>query len=177
MRCDEVALAIELAAAEGWNPGLNDADCFFAADADGFLVGELAGRGVGCISAVSYAGTFGFIGLYIVRPEFRGRGYGMRLWQAGMERLQGHNVGLDGVVARQANYAKSGFRLAHRNVRYRGALRRRKLLRRSCRRRKSDLRRCANMIGKYFRRGGMSFCGRGSVSRRRERLRRSEVVE
>ena len=44
----------------------------------------------------------------------------MRLWQAAMARLQGHNVGLDGVVAQQSNYARSGFRLAYRNVRYRG---------------------------------------------------------
>ena len=40
-------LAIDLAAAEGWNPGLNDAECFFAADVNGFLIGELAGKMVG----------------------------------------------------------------------------------------------------------------------------------
>ena len=120
MRRDEVAFAIELAAREGWNPGLSDAECFFAADAGGFLVGELDGRPIGCISAVSYAGRYGFIGLYIVREEHRGQGHGLRLWQAAMERLSGHNVGLDGVVAQQANYARSGFRLAYRNVRHRG---------------------------------------------------------
>ncbi|AMO24146.1 GNAT family N-acetyltransferase [Ramlibacter solisilvae] len=120
MRREELAFAIELAAREGWNPGLHDAECFHAADPDGFLVGELAGDPIACISAVSYAGRYGFIGLYIVRPEFRGQGYGWRLWQAGMARLGGHNVGLDGVVAQQGNYAKSGFRLAYRNVRYRG---------------------------------------------------------
>ena len=98
MRREEVALAIDLAAAEGWNPGINDAACFFTADANGFLIGELAGNMVGCISAVSYAGRFGFVGLYIVRPEFRGRGFGIQLWQAAMARLQGHNIGLDGVL-------------------------------------------------------------------------------
>ena len=118
MRREELAFAIDLAAREGWNPGLNDAECFFAADPGGFLMGELAGEPIGCISAVSYAGRYGFIGLYIVRPEFRGRGYGMRIWQAAMARLGGHNIGLDGVPAQQGNYAKSGFRLAYRNVRY-----------------------------------------------------------
>ena len=118
MRREELAFAIDLAAREGWNPGLNDAECFFAADPGGFLMGELAGEPIGCISAVSYAGRYGFIGLYIVRPEFRGRGYGLRMWQAAMPRLSGHNVGLDGVPAQQGNYAKSGFRLAYRNVRY-----------------------------------------------------------
>jgi GNAT superfamily N-acetyltransferase len=120
MRREELAFAIDLAAQEGWNPGLHDAGCFYSADPGGFLIGELAGEPAGCISAVSYAGRYGFVGLYIVRPEFRGRGYGLRLWQAALDRLQGHNIGLDGVVAQQGNYARSGFRLAYRNVRYRG---------------------------------------------------------
>jgi ribosomal protein S18 acetylase RimI-like enzyme len=120
MRREELALAVDLAAAEGWNPGMNDADCFFAADSNGFLIGELAGKAVGCISAVSYAGRFGFLGLYIVMPAYRRCGFGIQLWQAALGRLQGHNIGLDGVLAQQGNYAKSGFRLAYRNVRYRG---------------------------------------------------------
>jgi GNAT superfamily N-acetyltransferase len=120
MRREELAFAIDLAAREGWNPGLNDAECFFSADPDGFLIGELDGEPIGCISAVSYAGRYGFVGFYIVRREFRGQGYGLRLWEAGLTRLRGHNVGLDGVLAQQSNYARSGFRLAYRNVRYRG---------------------------------------------------------
>ena len=119
MRRDEVAFAVDLAAQEGWNPGLNDAECFHVADPSGFLIGELRGEPIGCISAVSYGGRFGFIGLYIVRPAFRGRGFGLRLWQAALARLAKHNVGLDGVVAQQPNYARSGFRLAYRNVRFR----------------------------------------------------------
>lgn len=120
MRREELAFAIDLAAREGWNPGLHDAACFFATDPGGFLIGELDGEPVGCISSVSYNGAYGFVGLYIVRPELRGQGYGWRLWQAGLARLSGHNVGLDGVVAQQSNYARSGFRLAYRNVRYQG---------------------------------------------------------
>ena len=116
MRRDELPFAIDLAAREGWNPGVYDAESFFAADPGAFLIGELQGEPVGCISAVSYAGRYGFVGLYIVRPEFRGHGHGMRLWEAAMVRLRGHNIGLDGVVAQQANYARSGFHLAHRNV-------------------------------------------------------------
>jgi len=120
MRREELAFAIDLAAREGWNPGLHDAECFFSADAGGFLIGELGDEPIGCISAVSYAGRYGFVGLYIVRPEFRGQGFGLRLWDAAHVRLRGHNIGLDGVVAQQGNYAKSGFRFAYRSVRYRG---------------------------------------------------------
>src|SRR5262249_48367099 len=116
----EVELAIEWAAAEGWNPGLRDARCFFAADPDGFFVAEHNGRAVGCVSAVAYDACFGFLGLYIVQPEFRGQGIGTRLWTTAMSYLGARNVGLDGAVAQQAHYSKSGFRLAHRNMRFGG---------------------------------------------------------
>jgi hypothetical protein len=120
MRREEVDLAIELAAREGWNPGLHDARYFAEADPAGFLIAEVDGRLAGCLSAVSYDGRFGFIGLYIVVPEWRGQGIGWRLWTQGMQRLAGHLVGLDGVPAQQDNYRKSGFVLAWRNVRYAG---------------------------------------------------------
>lgn len=119
MQPPEVSLAVAWASAEGWNPGRHDESAFLAQDPAGFLVGELNGKPIATISAVRYAG-FGFIGFYIVAPEQRGRGYGLRLWQAAMAQLEGMPIGLDGVVAQQANYRKSGFALAHRNVRYEG---------------------------------------------------------
>jgi GNAT superfamily N-acetyltransferase len=112
--------AIDWAAAEGWNPGLDDAACFRAADPAGFLVACLGGEPVASISVVRYADAFGFLGFYIVRPDQRGRGIGYRLWQAGLAHLDGCTVGLDGVVAQQGNYARSGFVLAHRNLRFGG---------------------------------------------------------
>ncbi|PVE20399.1 GNAT family N-acetyltransferase [Microvirga sp. KLBC 81] len=120
MERHDLEVVIEWAAAEGWNPGLNDADCFQAADPMGFLVGSLGDEPVASISVVRYSSAFGFLGLYIVRQDQRGRGFGYRLWQAGMEYLGDRTVGLDGVVAQQGNYARSGFVLAHRNVRFGG---------------------------------------------------------
>ncbi|MHC1761202.1 MAG: GNAT family N-acetyltransferase [Negativicutes bacterium] len=114
----EMSRLIDWAADEGWNPGLHDAACFYETDPRGFFIGELRGVPVGCISAVAYNDAFGFVGFYIVKPEFRGRGYGYRLWQAAMEYMKGRNVGLDGVVAQQENYQKSGFHFAYNNIRY-----------------------------------------------------------
>lgn len=111
---------VDWAAGEGWNPGLTDADCFYAADPAGFLVGQLDGEPVACISVVTYQPAFAFLGFYIVKPERRGQGYGFHLWQHGMARLGDRVVGLDGVIAQQENYRKSGFVLAHRNVRFGG---------------------------------------------------------
>ena len=123
---EEAATAVEWAAAEGWNPGLSDLGCFLA-QAPGLFLGVETGGGVeeggrlaSVIAATRYGADFGFIGFYIARPEVRGQGLGMMVWQAAMARLSGRLVGLDGVVAQQANYRKSGFSLAWNNIRFGG---------------------------------------------------------
>ena len=117
---DEVETAIAWAAREGWNPGVGDAAAFLAQDADGFL-GLFAGEDLASlISAVTYGPAFGFIGFYICRPDLRGQGFGLAVWDAALERLGSRAVGLDGVLAQVDNYARSGFVLAHRNIRYGG---------------------------------------------------------
>lgn len=116
----DVDLAIGLAAREGWNPGLADADSFYAADPEGFFVAEVEGHPVGTISAVRYQGDFGFIGLFIVLPEYRGRGYGMALWRHAMAYLDGCVVGLDSVLDQEPIYRKAGFVPAYRSTRHAG---------------------------------------------------------
>ncbi|MEK9971734.1 MAG: GNAT family N-acetyltransferase, partial [Ferrovibrio sp.] len=112
--------AVDWAANEGWNPGLNDAGIFHAADPQGFLVGLQDGEPVACISVVRYGHRYGFLGFYIAAPGWRGKGRGFAVWEAGLQHLNERTVGLDGVVAQQDNYRKSGFVLAHRNIRYGG---------------------------------------------------------
>ena len=120
MSRQQVDIAIQWAAAEGWNPGLHDAVCFYTADPNGFLIGLLGDEPIATISAVKYGETFGFLGLYIVKPDYRGKGYGIQIWNAGLEYLAARTIGLDGVVAQQDSYKKSGFVLAYRHVRYQG---------------------------------------------------------
>ncbi len=120
MTRQELDIAIDWAAAEGWNPGLYDADCFHAADPNGFFVGLLGDQPVATVSVVKYGDTFGFLGFYIVKPEYRGRGYGIQIWNAGLVYLRGRTIGLDGVLAQQNNYKKSGFTPAYQNIRFQG---------------------------------------------------------
>jgi hypothetical protein len=120
MRPEEIPLALDWAAAEGWNPGLADAACFAAVDPQGFLLGELEGAPAAMVSCVNYGEGFAFLGFYIVRPDLRGRGYGLAVWNAALAHAGARVIGLDGVVAQQANYAKSGFRLAYANIRHGG---------------------------------------------------------
>jgi hypothetical protein len=120
MRPDEISIAVNWARDEGWNPGLADDACFAAADPGGFFIGELDGVPAATVSCVNYGTSFAFLGFYIVRADLRGRGYGLRMWNAAIAHAGPRVVGLDGVVAQQENYRKSGFALAYANVRYGG---------------------------------------------------------
>jgi GNAT superfamily N-acetyltransferase len=122
MRPEEIAIAVDWAAAEGWNPGLADAECFNTVDPKGFLIGERDGAAAATISCVNYDDRFAFLGFYIVRPDLRGRGHGLRIWNAAIAHAGARTIGLDGVVAQQDNYRKSGFQLACANIRYGGSI-------------------------------------------------------
>lgn len=120
MRQGELALALDWAAAEGWNPGCFDATPFWAVDPAGFFLAELDGEPVGSFSAVAYDERFGFAGLLVVRPEFRGGQCGPALVHAGLAHLAERTVGLDGVVGKQGVYAEAGFVRAYRTLRFQG---------------------------------------------------------
>jgi hypothetical protein len=122
MRPDEVSIAVNWAAAEGWNPGLADDACFAVADPEGFFIGELEGAPAATISCINYSPAFAFLGFYIVRKDLRGRGYGLRIWNAAIAHAGSRVIGLDGVLAQQDNYRISGFELAYTNVRYGGTV-------------------------------------------------------
>jgi GNAT superfamily N-acetyltransferase len=120
MALGELERALDWAAEEGWNPGLDDAAAFLAADRGGFLMGWIGDEPVAAISAVRHSASFGFLGLFLCRPEWRGQGFGRQIWQAGLALLGDRSIGLDAVAAQEANYARGGFLLSHRTVRYRG---------------------------------------------------------
>lgn len=106
--------------AAGWNPGLHDAGTFLSADPAGFLVGELDGEPIACVSGVRYDDTFAFLGCYIVLERWRGLGYGMALHEAARGRLTGCTQGGDGVLANVKKYEQIGRVYAYRNARYEG---------------------------------------------------------
>ncbi|MCG6154816.1 GNAT family N-acetyltransferase [Rubinisphaera margarita] len=123
MTSGEVQQLVQWADAEGWNPGRNDADCFWQLDPDGFLAlvedNELIGGG----AIIRYSDTFGFMGLFIVRETHRGQGHGSKLWFARRDQLLSRLgpkacIGLDGVDAMVPFYAKGGFEPFTRHRRY-----------------------------------------------------------
>lgn len=127
MTRSEVDELVDWAAREGWNPGLHDADVFWATDPKAFLAADLHGEMIGGGAITSYDGEFGFMGFFILRPEYRGRGLGNALWHARRKRLlrrlrPGATIGLDGVFTMQDYYAQGGFVFSHRNMRFRAQI-------------------------------------------------------
>ncbi|MGJ0511490.1 GNAT family N-acetyltransferase [Methylocystis sp.] len=119
MSKSELDRALDWAAAEGWNPGLYDAESFYAVDPKGFFIAERAGEPLGCVAAVAYDESFGYVGLFIVRPPYRGQGVGLGLLDVALRHVQGRNVGLDAAIDLQQTYARHGFKFAYRNIRHR----------------------------------------------------------
>jgi len=127
MTRSEVDELVAWATREGWNPGLHDAESFWATDPDAFIAADLEGVMIGGGAITSYNGEFGFMGFFIVRPEYRGRGFGNTLWHARrhrlLDRLQpGASIGMDGVFDMQGYYAKGGFVFSHRDMRFRAEI-------------------------------------------------------
>jgi GNAT superfamily N-acetyltransferase len=117
----ELDIAVDWARQEGWNPGLYDADAFYAQDPNGFFIGYLGDEPIATISAVKYGNSgYAFGGFYIVKKEYRGSGYGMAIFQKAMDYVKDCNLGGDGVVENLEKYATVGLKLAHMNARYGG---------------------------------------------------------
>ena len=122
MTIKDLEIVLGWAAHEGWNPGLDDAAAFVAADPAGFLIKKVDDEPVAAISVVNHSPNFAFLGLYICKPEYRGQGHGIGVWQAGIAHAGTRTIGLDGVPDQQENYARSGFKKSGSTVRYQGSI-------------------------------------------------------
>lgn len=120
---EDVKILVKWADDEGWNPGPYDAEVYYKTDPDGFYGlyknDELIAGG----SIVSYNNDFGFMGFFIVKPEYRAIGIGRDLWYLRRDTLlkrlnPNAPIGMDGVVDMQPFYKKGGFEIAFRDLRY-----------------------------------------------------------
>lgn len=128
MRDAEIATLEDWAAQEGWNPGLGDLDVARASDPEAFVAIRQGETLVGGGSIISYGDKFGFMGLFILRPDMRGQGLGGRFWRWRRDRLKARldadaTIGMDGVYAMTSFYERGGFTAAYRHVRMQGVAR------------------------------------------------------
>ena len=123
LNLDGVKTLVNWAEEEGWNPGPYDAEVYYKTDPDGFYGYFYNGVLIGGGSIVSYNKEFGFMGFFIVKPEYRSQGIGKKLWYQRRDTLLSRlnkdaPIGMDGVIAMQPFYRKGGFEILFRDERY-----------------------------------------------------------
>lgn len=114
---------IQWADKEGWNPGINDAEVFWKTDPDGYYGFYYNGDLIAGGSIVSYNKQFGFMGFFIVKPKYRSKGIGRKLWYQRRDTLLSRldseaTIGMDGVIAMQPFYKEGGFEIEFRDERH-----------------------------------------------------------
>jgi len=96
---------------EGWGPGLQDAECFMACDPTPAFVGELNGKPICCCTMAKYGDRYAFGGFYVVSKEFRGRGYGQKVYDAAMASVKHFpSIALISGLKREEINKHNGFR-------------------------------------------------------------------
>lgn len=101
---------------EGWNIRSGDLHALYEQDPHAFWILEVDGVPMASLSAVSYERKLAFLGLYLVHPDHRRKGYGKRLWDAVVPRID-PPIGLNSVFAQVSNYEKEGFSTYKRVIR------------------------------------------------------------
>ena len=71
---------------------------------------------------IRYSDNFNFIGIYIVKPEYRHQGYGLKTFQEARKLINNKPAALDAVLAQVSNYQKWGFKSAYSHLRYQGII-------------------------------------------------------
>lgn len=119
----DIPAAHALSMAEGWNQTpadwarlirLEPAGCFAARDGDMLT---------GTVTITAYGGTLAWIGMMIVRPEFRGRGIGAGLMRQAIEYVHGLGIScikLDATPMGQPLYQSLGFVVESELERWKG---------------------------------------------------------
>ncbi|TLY46480.1 MAG: GNAT family N-acetyltransferase [Gammaproteobacteria bacterium] len=97
---------------EKWNVGMYDAAAYYALDSKGHFLFLLDKKPIGAISMVKYSHNLFAIGAFIVKKEYRNKGFGSQIWHYAIEILKKNNNAtscLYSVPAQISRYAASGF--------------------------------------------------------------------
>jgi GNAT superfamily N-acetyltransferase len=125
MNEEEVQTLGSWATQEGWNPGRNDLKIAWNYNPKAFIGLKYKHELIGAGSVMTYGKTSGFMGLFILRRDFRNRGLGHILWKERLRKLrerldENSSICMDGVFNMAPYYEKGGFRLLYRDLRFQG---------------------------------------------------------
>ncbi len=106
----DIPKVTEWARVEGFTPGTGDLSIYQHTDRQGLWIGSLDKEPIGCIAGVRYNAEYGFIGMFLVIPEQRGKGYGVELWKQALKHLVDVPcIGLEAAPERVEDYSRWNF--------------------------------------------------------------------
>ena len=118
--CDaDIDFVTEISRKEGFAPGVGDLGIYKNTDKQGLWVGWLNKNPIGCIAGVRYNQKYGFLGLFLVIEKYRGRGFGLQLWEKALSHLSDLPcVGLEAAPERITDYSQWGFTISSKTTRW-----------------------------------------------------------
>ncbi len=119
LRDSDIEFVTAISRNEGFSPGVGDLRIYQNTDKQGLWVGWINDRPIGCIAGVRYNESYGFLGLFLVIENFRGRGFGLQLWKKAFNHLCDLPcVGLEAAPERISDYSKWGFNISSKTTRW-----------------------------------------------------------
>jgi predicted N-acetyltransferase YhbS len=121
-RESDIEFAYEMTKIEGWNYARKDIQRMFSYNSSGCFIAEMNGKQVGHVFSVNY-GKLGWIGLLIVRAEYRRKGIGTALMKEAIHYLLtsgAETVRLEAVPKIAPIYRKLGFVDEYDSLRFLG---------------------------------------------------------
>ena len=116
MNAEDLKIVISWASHEGWLFSLHDVEVLLSADPNGFFIGEIDKEPIASFAAIKQ-GDYCFWNLFIVKQEYRGKGYGTQILNHARNYFQDSKVmALDATTCHVSTYQKYGFKTACQNV-------------------------------------------------------------
>jgi GNAT superfamily N-acetyltransferase len=112
MTTGDIPGGIRLKEVAGWNQTRQDWERFLASSPKGCFVAEVEGTICGTATTISYENRLAWIGMVLVDPEHRSRGFGTRLLEKAighLDELQVPTIKLDATPQGKPIYEKLGF--------------------------------------------------------------------
>jgi GNAT superfamily N-acetyltransferase len=119
----DIPAAHALSTAEGWNQTPADWARLIRLEPAGCFAAHEDNRLVGTVTTTTYGRTLAWIGMMIVRPDFRGRGIGAALMRMALRHAHDQDIGcvkLDATPAGRPLYESLGFTLESELERWQG---------------------------------------------------------
>jgi GNAT superfamily N-acetyltransferase len=151
---EDIDFAYKLNVMEQWDDTKNGIKRMFNGEPNGCFIAEIKSEPVGHVFSISY-GRLGWIGLLIVKPEYRRRGIGTLLTERAMDYLLSckvETIKLEAVAAIADLYRRLGFVDEYDSLRFVGASRKITLLSSYCVNclKKEEITQLAEFDAEYF---------------------------